>query len=129
MTNSSDKGLNLRSRLRSFAYAWNGICYLFKNTPNARIHLFAALLAMVGGFLFNVSTVEWLIIVVAIGVVLGFEAFNSAIESLCDLIEPDIHPKIKIVKDLSAGAVLLVAISSFIVALLIFVPKFIDLLG
>ena len=114
---------SLKKRFQSFPYAWNGIVLLIKFTHNAWVHLFAAIVAIVLGFVLDISRGEWMLLTIVIGLVLALEAVNSAIEILCDHLVPEKNEAIKKVKDLAAGAVLIAAITSFIVGLLIFIPK------
>lgn len=111
-----------KSRFKSFQYAFEGIFYLFRTETNAKIHLVAATLIIILSFYFGLNNVEWLFILLSIALVLICEAFNSAIEKLCDFNSLEIHPKIKIIKDIAAGAVLMAAIFALIVAIFIFIP-------
>jgi diacylglycerol kinase (ATP) len=121
------KAFSFKARLKSFTYAFQGWKVLIQNEHNARIHLVAAFLAVIGGFIFKISAVEWIIIVFAIGVVLAAEAFNSAIEYICNFVSPQYHELIKKVKDLSALAVLFVAMAALVAGFIIFIPKIIEL--
>lgn len=112
---------------RSFRYAAQGILDLFRFENNARIHLFAAIGVIIAGFYFNLSTTEWALVVTQVALVWAAEAFNTALEKLADAVSAEYHPLIKSVKDLAAGAVLIVAISAAIVGTLIFYPKLIAL--
>ncbi|HMV41644.1 MAG TPA: diacylglycerol kinase family protein [Leptospiraceae bacterium] len=114
---------SIKKRLESFSYAWNGILLLIKEEHNARIHLFAAFLAISLGFYFSLSSIEWICLLITIGLVISLEAVNSAIENIADFISPERHKQIKKIKDLSAGAVLIVAIVAFVVGLILFLPK------
>ena len=118
-----NNGFTLRKRLRSFAYAFNGIRLLIQNEPNAWIHCAAAISAVALGFVLQISHLEWIAIVVVIGMVLAAEAVNSSIEALADLVSPEYNEAIKRTKDLAAGAVLLVAIAAAVVGCIIFIPK------
>lgn len=82
---------------------------------------------VIAGIFFSISATEWVIILLCFAVVLGFEIINSAIEKLCDLVQPDFNLVIKKVKDMSASAVLLSAIISFIIGCIIFLPKVVAL--
>ena len=113
----------LRKRLNSFKYAFTGIGTFFKTQTHPKIHLFAAIAVIAAGFVFEVSATEWLVLILAIALVLAAEAFNSALEMLCDKVTTEEHPLIKNVKDISAGAVLMSAITSVIIGLIIFIPK------
>ena len=114
-------------RLKSFTYAFNGLRVLFKEEHNSRIHLFATICVVVAGVLLKLSVLEWVAVAFAIGLVFCGEIFNSAIEDLSDVVCPEQDERIKKVKDLSAAAVLVNAITAAVVGLLVFLPKLIAL--
>lgn len=113
----------LQKRLRSFRYAFSGIGALMRSTPNARIHLLAAIAAVAMGFCLSISTLEWSLVVLAIASVFAAEAFNTALEQLTDLVSPGQHPLAGKAKDLAAGAVLLAAMGAAATGLLVFGPR------
>ena len=115
-------------RLKSFAFALNGLKILILEEHNARIHLVAAILVVIAGILLKISNVEWFAIIFSIGLVFALETINSAIENLADFISPDKNDQIKKVKDLSAGAVLIGAITALFIGVIVFIPKLITLL-
>lgn len=115
--------INIRKALKSFRYAGVGIYDLFRHENNAKIHLLAAILIVAAGIGFKLSVTEWCIITIQIALVWSAEAFNTAIEKLADTVTTDYHPSIKIVKDVAAAGVLILAISAVIVAGFIFLPK------
>jgi len=117
------KRFSIKQRLRSFPFAFNGLKILLREEHNARIHLVAAILAIIAGFGFKISSMEWLAVIFAIGLVFALELVNSALENLADFLHPDKHESIKKVKDLAAAAVLVAAMCALVVGLLIFVPK------
>lgn len=109
-------------------YAVEGIKTSFKNEPNLKRSVFAGFFAATMGYLFNISTTEWLILSYTIVFVILIETINTSLEAIVDLISPGIHPKAKIAKDVAAGAVLIAVFQSIIVGLIIFAPKAITLL-
>lgn len=117
----------LISRGKSFGPAFTGLWILFREEPNARIHLLALIVVVVLGFLLNISQTEWIAIALASGLVIAVEALNSAIENLSDFVSPQYHISIKKVKDLSAAAVLVSALAALATGLIIFIPKLLDL--
>lgn len=123
----TQKPFSVKARLKSFTYAFQGWKVLINDEHNARIHLVAAIGAIVAGFVLNISPGEWIIIVMLIGLVFAAEAFNSAIEYVCNFISPQYHELIKKIKDLAALAVLFIAISAFVSGLIIFIPKILKL--
>lgn len=104
-------------------FAFHGILSFFSEEKNGQIQLGITTAVIVLALILKVSLYEWLIIILLIVVVLTLEMINTAIEKLCDIVHPDWHIKIKIIKDIAAGAVLLAAAGSIIVGLLIFLPK------
>lgn len=119
----NDKKFSSKDRVKSFGYAFNGLKLFFYKEHNARIHALAAIFATSISFWLKISPIEWVAIIGVITLVFIAEIFNSSIEKLADVVSPEINPKIKTVKDLAAGAVLLTAIFAVIVAIIIFYPK------
>lgn len=109
--------------LKSFAFAWNGLKVCVVTQTNFKIHLFFAAVAVLLGINFHISVMEWIAVAICIAVVLITEMLNTAIEKLCDVVHKEIHPGIKSVKDISAGAVLVAAVISFVIGAVIFLPK------
>ncbi len=113
--------------IASFGYAFQGIATAFKEGRNFKVQLCFAVLAIVLGVWLQISFVEWTVIAVCIGVVLGGECINTSIEALVDLVSPEYNDLAKRAKDCAAGGVLLCAIASVAVAAFIFLPRFIQL--
>jgi len=122
-----EQRFSILKRLKSFKYAFNGLRILIKEEHNARIHLFATICVVIAGFFFRISPLEWIAIVFSIGLVFSLEIINSSIENIADFISPERNDKIKKIKDLSASAVLISAITALIIGLIIFIPKFLRL--
>lgn len=114
---------SLQDRIKSFTYAFNGFKILLIEEHNARIHVVAAIVTVIAGFYFDISTVEWMIILLCIGAVIALEIVNSAIENLADLVCQEKNEFVKKAKDLAAAAVLTAAFVAVIIALIIFIPK------
>ncbi len=118
---------SIKKRIKSFRYAINGLKILIKEEHNARVHLFGAIVAISIGLFFGISSNEWLSVILVIGLVIILEIINSSIENIADFISPDYHEMIKKIKDLSAAAVLIGAITALIIGMIIFIPKIITL--
>ena len=118
-----------RNFIKSVKCTLDGIWYAIKNERNIKIQLCFALMAVICGFVFRISFIEWCTIVFAIFFVLASEMFNTAIEKAVDLCTEEYSEIAKIAKDVSGGAVLLSAINSVIVGLIVFLPKFLKLIG
>jgi len=106
----------------SFRFAWKGIKFVFKTQANMWVHSVAAVLAILLSVILHISRFEWLIILLCICLVMALEIVNTAIEVLADQLHPDWDPKIGLVKDLAAAAVLIAAVFSFIIGCCIFGP-------
>lgn len=117
-----------RARVRSFGYAFKGIATLFREEPNARIHLFVTVCVLLAGVFLGLSAGEWCTVAICIGGVLMGEAFNSAIEALADKVSPGFDHLVGKAKDLGAAAVLLFVFAAVAVGLIIFIPKILNLL-
>jgi len=109
-------------RTPGFKFAISGLIHTVKSETNFRIHLIIASIVAILGFYFKISGVEWLFIVLAIGIVLMAELFNTAIEILVDMVSPDFNSKAGHIKDIAAAAVLIVVIAAVITGLIIFIP-------
>ncbi len=120
---SDQEKFDIIRRAHSFRHAINGIHIFLKTTHNAWIQIFVALATIGAGIHFHITTTEWLFVIMAIGMVLVAEAFNTAVEFDMDLTSPRYHPYAKYTKDVAAGAVLIAAITASAIGLVIFVPK------
>ncbi len=89
---------------------------------NAWIHAIATLLVVAAGFLLHLSPRDWCWIVLAISIVWTAEALNTAFEFLADAASPNFHPLVRDAKDVAAGAVLITAIASVVIAAIVFWP-------
>lgn len=118
----------LKSRFRSFRFAINGLLSLFKREHNSRIHLLATAVVIALGFLLKLDRYEWVLILLAIGIVFLTELLNSSIESLADRIDPEQNEFIMRAKDYGAAAVLIAAIIAIAAGCLIFLPKLLALI-
>ena len=112
----------------SFKYAFTGIFSAFLSERNVKVHFIATIAVIILGFLLNISITKWCILIILIGIVISMEMINTSIEILCNEICSSQNAQIKKIKDISAGAVLVVAISAFLVGLLIFGHKIIHVL-
>ncbi len=109
-----------------FRYALKGLQTAVKSEFNLKLHLISAIITVILGFVLKVSTMEWCILVIAIGIVLVAELFNTAIEQLVNLVQPDFHPTAGKVKDIAAGAVFVASICALICGLLVFGNKVLE---
>ena len=117
--------VEVKKLINSFKYAIQGIISSFKTERNMKIHVFIRILVIIWGIIFKISVTEWMVCALLFALVISGELFNTAIETVVDMIMPEINDKAKLAKDISAGAVLVLAITAVIVGLIIFVPKII----
>ena len=118
-----NKGFSINKVLRSFRFAFRGVGVLFREEHNAWVHLFATILVIAAGFIFQISQIEWALVAFAIGLVFAAEILNSALERLCDIVQPEQDKRIGDIKDLCAAGVLLCALAAAAIGLLVFLPK------
>jgi undecaprenol kinase/diacylglycerol kinase (ATP) len=111
-----------------FLNAFRGLYVFSKTTRHLFIHITVALMMVILGFYFHLSSIEWIGLVFAIGFVIISEVFNTAIEIDIDLTSPEYHPYAKDTKDVAAAAVLLSVFVAVIVGLIIFLPKIFELI-
>lgn len=121
------EAFSITQRLLSVRHALDGLWEMLVGDHNARIHLLASICVVLVASYFNVTLLEWCLLIFAISFVWVTEALNTALELLCDLVSAEYHPLIKKSKDVAAGAVLLSAIGAACVGALIFIPHFCDL--
>ena len=115
---------HLRKHGVSLKNAWVGIVWSFKTQHNFRLHTIISTCVIVLGFGLRISSIEFVILILVIVLGLAIEAINTAIEELADAVDTNWREDIKIAKDVAAGAMLLFAMGSIIIAFIIFTPKF-----
>ena len=109
--------------MRSFGYAFEGLAAIVRTTPNFWVHVGLAAIALVLSVALRLPPAEVALVVLTIAIVLAVEAFNTALENLCDVATREYHPLVKRAKDISAAAVLIAAIGAVGVAALLFLPR------
>jgi len=119
----SKKDSFLVNRLKSVGIAAKGALLLIKNEASIKVQVMASILVTCAGFYFDISKTEWLIQLLAIGLVLGTESINSAVEEIADFIHPNHHTKIGYIKDVAAGAVFFAGTIAIFIAMIIYIPK------
>jgi diacylglycerol kinase len=111
--------------MNSFKYAFEGLYTTLKTQKNYKIQIGLGILAVLLGLILKLSLLEWLVLIITINLVLILELINTSLESIVDLVSPEIHPKAKIAKDVAAAAVLISSITSILIGTFIFLPKII----
>lgn len=116
----------LSSRLK---IAFLGVTTAFKKERNFRIQFSIGVIVIILMIILGLNSIEKSILLLTVLVVLSLELINSQIEKILDLIQPNLHPKVKIIKDFSAGAVLISVVGSIIIGILIFLPYILNLMA
>ena len=124
-----DKNKKSFSRFfKSFGYALEGIKYVFYHEQNIIVMSFLGVVALVLGFIFKISYLEKLTIILLIGIILPLEFFNTAIEAVVDLHDGDKKSKYgKVAKDCASASLLVASVIALIVGIVIFIPRIIEL--
>ena len=109
-------------RWRSFGFALAGLRFAVGQEPNMRIHLGAAVAAVLAGTFLRISAQEWTMLILAIALVLAAEALNTSVEQTCNALGGGFNQAVGHAKDVAAGAVLVCAGAAAIVGAIIFIP-------
>jgi diacylglycerol kinase (ATP) len=112
----------VQNRARSFAYAGVGIWHVVRFERASWIHGAATIAAFGTGIMLHISAQDWRWIIFSVLAVWSAEAFNTAIESLGNLLSPEPNEHVRIAKDVGAGAVLVISIGAAITGVLTFLP-------
>lgn len=113
------------SLFNSFKFAFEGLETAFTRGRNFRIQIGMGFLAAILGVVLRLSMPEWLDLVLVISLVLILELVNTVLETIIDIVNPEISDKVKVAKDVAAATVLLASMSSVIIGALLFIPKII----
>jgi diacylglycerol kinase (ATP) len=113
----------LANRIKSVGYAFKGALLLLNKEASIKVQFFIALLITAAGFFYDISSTEWIMQLLTIGLVMSIEGINTAIEEIANFIHPEQHNKIGLIKDIAAGAVFFASIFAIIIGLIIYLPK------
>lgn len=122
-----DKKLSIRRLINSFKYAFRGIGHAYKYEQNFKVHSIFIIIVILTSIVLKISKAEWLFIIIIIGLVIATELINTALEALVDLVTSEYKELAKVAKDTASAAVLILALTSVIIGLVIFLPKIIEL--
>lgn len=120
---------SIRERLNSFSYAFAGLRSFVSSEPHAKIHLSATIIVAAGIWLLKPTVMEIMILVLSVGFVWFAELVNTCLEKLLDLLHPEIHPVVKLIKDMAAAAVLVASLAALICGVIIFLPLLLEALS
>lgn len=116
----------VRTRMRSFVYAFAGWWYVIRTQRNAWLHAIATITVLFLAFWLNLGALDWAVLFLTIGMVWMAEFLNTALEVVVDLASPQQHPLAKIGKDVGAAAVLITALAAIVIGLLIIGPPLLE---
>lgn len=109
-------------RLKSMVFAAKGAYKLITTEHSVMVQSSLAVCMIIAGFYFGITKAEWLVQTLAIGLVLGVEGLNTAVEKIADFIHPDYHERIGFIKDIAAGAVFFAAMTAIAIGAIIYIP-------
>lgn len=118
-----DKNFDIKAIFRKFSYAIKGFIVSLKEEKSLVIHLSFAILAIILSAILQLSPIKWGIIILLIGLVIGSELMNTAIENVVDMVAFKFNVNAKKIKDVSAAATLVFSITAVLVGLFIFIPQ------
>src|SRR5580692_11838390 len=109
-----------KNHFDSFRYAIEGIVHVFRTQRHMRFHFVIVVLVLSLGLLYRLSRAEMAVLFLVSAGVLMAEMFNTAVETVVDMVTQAYHPLAKLAKDIAAGAVLIAAITAAMVGAIIF---------
>ncbi len=113
----------ISGRLKSVGYAVKGAYKLVSTEHSVMVQFSLGVVVTIAGFWFHISSTEWALQTLAIGLVLGVEGINTAVEKIADFIHPEFDSRIGFIKDIAAGAVFFAAMAALAVGAIIYCPK------
>lgn len=111
----------------SIKYSIEGLLYAYRFEQSLWIHAIATIFTVSLGVIFRIELFEWAMLFVALGVVLGIELMNTAIEATVDLVTLEIHPLAKIAKDCGSAASFIMSFVAIVICLFVFGPYFMEI--
>ena len=112
---------------RSIKFSIDGLVYAYRYEQSMWIHAIATFITVVLGIFFKIKFSEWAIVFIALGVILGMELVNTAIEAAVDLTTLEINPLAKIAKDCGSAASFVMSLVAIVICMFVFGPYFVQL--
>lgn len=122
-----NQSLSLRGIINSFKNAVNGFTVLLRHEYNLYLQIAFAVVAIIFGFIFDISSTQWMIQSIAIGLVIFSELMNTAVEKIMDIVHPQYDKRVKEIKDIAAASVLFTVAIAVTVGCIIYLPHIIPL--
>lgn len=117
----------VKGRMKSVEYSVIGAYKLITTEHSIMVQFCLGIAVVIAGFYFNISATEWMLQILAIGLVLAIEGLNTAAEKISDFIHPEYHEKIGFIKDIASGAVFFAAMAAIAIGAIIYYPKIVML--
>lgn len=115
--------MSFKRLMKSFSHALRGMWHVFLSEGNFRIQLIFAVLVVVFSLMVNLAVEKLIVVLLSITLLLVLEMMNTAFERMIDIVQPRFHEYARKIKDISAGAVLLAALSCFFIIVLVLFPE------
>ena len=115
--------IHMRNLIRSFAAAFRGFSFVARSEQNMRIHITAGIVVLFAGYLFSITLIEWMLLILCISAVLITETINTCIECFLDLVHPTLGTQVQRIKDMMSASVVIASIAAVFVGLSIFAPR------
>ena len=116
----------ITGRIKGGGYAIKGAWLLLRHEPSIQVQFGIGIFMTIAGFYFEITSTEWMLQVLAIGLVMGTEGLNTAVENIADFVHADFHVKIGHIKDVAAGAVFFASVAAVVIGLIIYLPYILD---
>ncbi|MFZ2663940.1 MAG: diacylglycerol kinase family protein [Patescibacteria group bacterium] len=110
-------------QIKSFKHAFDGVTHAWLHEPNFRIQIIIVALASYFGKRYKITNTEWSVMIITLGLLLAAEIINTVVEEIMDHFTRKEDPAVKIIKDLSAGFVLVFALTASAILYLIFAHR------
>ena len=114
--------IRVKRLVKSFKYAFRGLVKTVREEQNLHIQITAGCLVVILAWFFQVTRLEWIMLIFAICLVILTEIINSAVERVTDVLKPRINSYVKEIKDIMAAAVMLASLLALVVGFIIFWP-------
>ena len=129
VSRNKSKYTGLKRFFYSAKYALDGLVYAYRHEKSLWIHAILTILSVILGFALDISINQWIVMLIALGVILAFELVNTAMEAAVDMVTLEYNELARIAKDCCSAATFVTSIMGAIIGIVIFGPKILILLG
>ncbi len=127
VSRNKSKYTGLKRVFYSAKYSINGLVYAYRHEHSLWIHAICSIVAIAIGILFDISHMQWGLVLISLAVILAFELVNTAMEACVDMVTLEYHELARIAKDCCSAATFVVSMIGIIIIVVIFLPHFINL--